>query len=47
MLLAIEKENLMTVMAKLRAVPKKPKDEADDDPMAELLAGRPKMHVLS
>lgn len=46
MLLAIEKENLMTVMAKLRAVPKKPKDEADDDPMTELLAGRPQMHVL-
>lgn len=47
MLLAIEKENLMTVMAKLRAVPKKPKEEADDDPMEALLSGRPRMHVLS
>ncbi len=47
MLLAIEKENLMTVMAKLRAVPKKPQeDEEESDPMAELLKGRPKLNVL-
>lgn len=40
MLLDIEKENIMTVASALRSIPKKPKDEADDDPMAGLLAAR-------
>ena len=47
MLLAIEKENMMTVMAKLRAVPKKPQeDSAEEDAMEALLAGRPKINVF-
>lgn len=37
-LLAIEKENVMTVLAKLRAVPKKaPENDEDEDPMAAVL----------
>lgn len=37
MLLSIEKENIMTIASALRAIPKKPKDEEEDDPMAALL----------
>lgn len=37
MLLQIEKENIMTIMAALRAVPKKPQEEEEDDPMSALL----------
>ena len=37
MMLSIEKENIMTIASALRAIPKKPKEEADDDPMAALL----------
>ena len=38
MLLQIEKENVMTVMGKLRAVPKKaPEDEIEEDPMMNIL----------
>jgi hypothetical protein len=41
MMLSIERENIMTVNAKLRAVPKKPADD-DKDEMEKLLArGRP------
>lgn len=36
MLLDIEKENIMTIAAQLRSIPKKVEDEADDDPMAKL-----------
>lgn len=37
MLLDIEKENIMTIAAALRAIPKKPEEESGDDPMAALL----------
>ena len=38
MLLQIEKENVMTVMGKLRAVPKKaPEEELEEDPMMYIL----------
>lgn len=38
MLLQIEKENVMTVMGKLRAVPKKaPEEELEEDPMMNIL----------
>jgi hypothetical protein len=37
MMLSIEKENLLTIAAALRAVPKKPKEEKESDPMAGLL----------
>lgn len=37
-LLQIEKENIMTVLAKLRAVPKKPKEREEEDPMEAILA---------
>lgn len=40
MALDIEKENIMTVASQLRAVPKKPKEEADDDPAAKFFARR-------
>ena len=40
MLLDIEKENIMTIAAALRTIPKKEKDEAEDDPMAALLSRR-------
>lgn len=36
MLLDIEKENIMTIAAQLRSIPKKVEDEAEDDPMAKL-----------
>lgn len=42
-LLLIEKENVMTVQGKLRAVPKKPLDETEDDPLARLAASRPRV----
>jgi hypothetical protein len=42
MLLSIEKECVMTIAAALRAVPKKPADEDEDDPMAGLLSRRVK-----
>lgn len=37
MMLSIEKENLLTIASALRAIPKKPKEESEDDPMAALL----------
>jgi hypothetical protein len=37
MMLSIEKENLLTIASALRAIPKKPKDETEEDPMAALL----------
>lgn len=40
MLLDIEKENIMTIAAQLRSIPKKVEDEADDDPMAKLFGER-------
>jgi len=40
MLLAIEKENLMTVASGIRAVPKAPAKDSAPDPMGELLALR-------
>ncbi|MDE7303362.1 MAG: hypothetical protein K2N60_08620 [Oscillospiraceae bacterium] len=40
MLLDIEKENIMTIAAQLRSIPKKDEDEADDDPMAKLFEER-------
>jgi phage terminase small subunit len=40
MLLKIEKENIMTVAAALRAIPKKSKDDEEEDPMAKILKGR-------
>lgn len=40
MLLDIEKENIMTVAAQLRSIPKKVEDEEDNDPMARLFEGR-------
>lgn len=40
MMLDIEKENIMTIASALRSIPKKPKDEAEDDPMAALLKKR-------
>lgn len=36
MLLDIEKENIMTIAAQLRSIPKKAEDEEDDDPMSKL-----------
>lgn len=36
-LLAIEKENIMTVVSKMRAVPKKPMEEEEQDPMSAVL----------
>lgn len=41
MLMEIEKENIMTIAAALRAVPKTPQQEDDkDDPMAQMLSRR-------
>lgn len=40
MLLDIEKENIMTIAAALRSIPKKEKDEEEDDPMTALLNKR-------
>lgn len=40
MLLDIEKENIMTVAAQLRSIPKKVEDDEDNDPMARLFEGR-------
>ncbi|MEZ3453265.1 MAG: hypothetical protein K1W17_02740 [Oscillospiraceae bacterium] len=40
MLLDIEKENIMTVAAQLRSIPKKVEDDEDSDPMARLFEGR-------
>lgn len=40
MLLDIEKENIMTIASALRSVPKKVKDEEEDDPMTALLQRR-------
>jgi len=37
MMLQIEKENVMTIMGALRAIPKKPPKEENEDPMAALL----------
>lgn len=39
MLLDIEKENLLTINSSMRAVPKKPVEEEDEDPMAIYLRG--------
>lgn len=40
MLLDIEKENIMTIASALRSIPKKPKEEEEDDPMMALLKQR-------
>lgn len=40
MLLDIEKENIMTIAAQLRSIPKKVEDSEEDDPMAKLLSNR-------
>lgn len=40
MMLDIEKENIMTIASALRSIPKKQKDEEEDDPMAALLNRR-------
>lgn len=40
MLLDIEKENIMTIAAALRSIPKKAEEEEDDDPMMALLNKR-------
>lgn len=40
MLLAIEKENLMTVSSGIRAVPKTPSKDTGEDPMLQLLESR-------
>lgn len=37
MLLQIERENVMTIMAALRSIPKKPVEEKKESPMAEFL----------
>lgn len=42
MLLSIERENIMTVNAKLRAVPKKPAEEEADEMTKLLAGGRPR-----
>lgn len=39
-LLAIEKENAMTIAAALRSIPKKPEGDEDNDPMSRMLAKR-------
>ncbi|MCM1577962.1 MAG: hypothetical protein NC078_04100 [Ruminococcus sp.] len=38
MLLDIEKENIMTIAAQLRSIPKKADDEEESDPMAQLFS---------
>ena len=40
MMLDIEKECMMTIAAALRAIPKQPDKDDDDDPMARMLARR-------
>lgn len=40
MLLDIEKENVMTIAAALRSIPKKEKEDEEDDPMTALLKKR-------
>lgn len=40
MLLDIEKENVMTIVSSLRSIPKSVKDEAEDDPMAQMMRRR-------
>jgi hypothetical protein len=40
MMFDIERESLMSIAASLRAIPKAPVDEAEDDPMAQMLARR-------
>lgn len=40
MMLDIEKENIMTIASALRSIPKKVKEEEEDDPMAMLLNRR-------
>ncbi|GAB6172005.1 hypothetical protein JCM15765_14830 [Paradesulfitobacterium aromaticivorans] len=40
MMLDIEKENIMTIQSALRSIPKKPKEEEEDDPMSKLLSKR-------
>ena len=40
MLLDIEKENIMTIAAQLRSIPKKIEDEEETDPMAQLFSSR-------
>jgi len=40
MLLDIEKENIMTIAAALRSIPKKVEEKEEDDPMAKMLAQR-------
>ena len=40
MMLAIEKENIMTIASALRSIPKKVEDKAEDDPMTKLLKAR-------
>lgn len=40
MLLDIEKENVMTIVSSLRSIPKTPKDEAEDDLMAQMMKRR-------
>lgn len=40
MMLDIEKENIMTIAAALRSIPKNPEEESEADPMAELLKRR-------
>ncbi len=37
MLLSIERENVMTILSALRAVPKKPDENKKDSPMASFL----------
>lgn len=45
MMLAIEKESCMTISSALRAIPKTPPDESQDDPMADMIARR-RMHIV-
>lgn len=40
MLLDIEKENIMTIAAQLRSIPKKVEDDEEADPMAQLFKAR-------
>ena len=44
MLLAIEKENMMTVLSKMRAVLRKLQEAESEDPMEELLSNRPALN---
>ena len=40
MMLEIGKENVMTIASAMRSIPKKPNEEIDDDPMANLFKRR-------